>query len=102
MGDYLEVKVTDHTFFRDERTDISFICDLGKGVFNLPFLLKLNRGDKLHFSQVNVEKTDEDIVITHNNYRDVEITKENETNSFLKLDARDMRLLEGVKRDYKK
>lgn len=101
MGDYLDSKVEIFNFGR-EKTNMNLIVEGSRKVgFSIPFIVHLARGDKLHFSQATItERGGQEDVITHNDYRDVEITRKNENDYFLKLNARDMRLLENVKRDY--
>lgn len=101
MGYYLD-SVVDILNFAHEKTNMNLIVENSRKVgFSIPFIVHLARGDKLHFSKATVTKRDgQEDTITHNDYMDVEITKKNENNYFLKLNARDMRLLENVKKDY--
>lgn len=102
MRAYLEAKVSCCRFFRGTTNLILEDAGLRDIKFNIPFFLCLNEGDRLRFSQFSPSLSAERRVsVTHKDYQDVEIIRENEQASFLKLSAQAMRFLANFKKYYR-
>ena len=104
MDVYLET-IVDSSDCLNGKTDIKLTNDSGIIEFSLPLIVHLNKGDGVHFINVSMEPDTcgmSDFKITNDDYQSVKITRKDEKDCCLILYAKEMRLLETVKRDYKK